>query len=89
MISKSLILKNRLGLHARASAKLVALASRFVSHIEIIRGTKTANAKSIMNVMLLGAIYKDSLMVSADGSDEAEVVSAIERLIDSKFGELE
>lgn len=89
MISQRLILVNKLGLHARASAKLVSLASRFASAIEIKKGPKVANAKSIMNVMLLGAACGDCLEFSIEGEDEASAFSAIEKLINDKFGEFE
>jgi phosphocarrier protein len=89
VINQQLTLKNKLGLHARASAKLVSLASRFASRIEIKKSMKIANAKSIMNVMLLGAAFGDFLEFFIDGEDETSAFSAIEKLINDKFGEFE
>ncbi len=78
---------NKLGLHARAAAKLVTLASGFESEIHLLRGTKQVNGKSIMGVMMLAAGRGTSLEIIADGNDEEEAVSRIEDLIQRRFGE--
>jgi phosphocarrier protein HPr len=80
---------NPLGLHARAAAKLVQLASGFASQITIVHGEKDANAKSIMNVMMLAASRGSFIQVSAEGEDQDEALAAVVALIEDGFGELE
>lgn len=87
MLTKKLTVLNKLGLHARASAKLVALAGRYGSEIFLVRDTKRVNAKSIMGVMMLAACRGVELEVVVDGEDEVEALAAIEKLITDKFGE--
>jgi phosphocarrier protein len=81
------IVVNRLGLHARPSAKLTATASRFRSEIWMSKGTRRINAKSIMGVMMLAAARGSTLVIEADGPDEAEAVEAMRQLIADGFGE--
>jgi phosphocarrier protein HPr len=87
MIKKSFQLQNKLGLHARASAKLVATVSRFLSKIEITQGKQTINGKSIMGVMMLGAKFGSTIDCIIEGQDELELCQAIENLINTKFDE--
>lgn len=78
---------NKLGLHARASAKLTQLASRFKSDVSLVRGTQRINAKSIMGVMMLAASQGTSLRLEVDGEDENEACEALIGLIQTRFGE--
>lgn len=89
MRSELIIVSNKLGLHARASAKLVKLAGRFASQIELEKGEKRINAKSIMGVMMLAASQGTQLTLIAIGEDEIEAVEAIMELFANKFGEEE
>ena len=87
MISQEVAIVNRLGLHARAAAKLVECAGRFASRIEIRKGESSADAKSIMSVMMLAAGKGMTLELTADGQDEVEAVEAIVALFADRFGE--
>ena len=87
MQQKKITIINELGLHARASSKLVTLASKFNSHIELIRNHKTVNAKSIMGVMILAASKGTDLILTTDGEDEEQAMTEIEALIRQRFGE--
>ncbi|MCC7006448.1 MAG: HPr family phosphocarrier protein [Ottowia sp.] len=78
---------NKLGLHARASAKLTQLTSRFASEIWITRNERRVNAKSIMGVMMLAAGIDTQLILETIGSDEKEAAQAVIALFESKFGE--
>ncbi len=78
---------NKLGLHARASAKLTQLASGFTSEIWITRNGRRVNAKSIMGVMMLAAGKGSTIGIEADGGDADAAVQAIVKLIVAKFGE--
>jgi phosphocarrier protein HPr len=89
MIEKEILIVNKLGLHARAAAKLVSLASSFKSTIELIREGRIVNGKSIMGVMMLAASKGTLLKVKAEGSDENEALRQIEELFASRFGESE
>ena len=89
MTTKDLTIKNKLGLHARAAAKLVHTAARFQSDIKIRKGAEEVDAKSILGILLLAAAKGSIITVAADGGDEAEAVAAIENLIDAKFDEVE
>jgi phosphocarrier protein HPr len=89
MIRKELEIINKLGLHARAAAKLVQCASRFASRIEIERRGQNVNGKSIMGVMMLAASRGTRITVEAAGDDEEAAVEAIEALVLDRFGESE
>ena len=89
MPTKQLEIINPLGLHARAAAKLVQLSSRFASQITITHGEKDANAKSIMNVMMLAASRGSFIKVLVEGEDQDEALVAVVELIEDGFGELE
>ncbi len=81
------VVVNRLGLHARPSARLTALASKFSSEVWLTKKERRVNAKSIMGVMMLAAARGSTLRIEADGLDEKEAVTALQELIDSGFEE--
>jgi phosphocarrier protein HPr len=87
MLKKEIEIINRLGLHARASAKLTQAASRFACEIWLARAGRRVNAKSIMGVMMLAAGKGAMVELEADGADESEALAALEALISDKFGE--
>ncbi len=87
MVKREIKVTNKLGLHARASAKLTQLASRFKSQVFLTRNGRRVNAKSIMGVMMLAAGIGSTLELETDGPDEAEALDAIERLFAAKFDE--
>ncbi|MBK9682517.1 MAG: HPr family phosphocarrier protein [Betaproteobacteria bacterium] len=87
MIKSSISINNKLGLHARASAKLSKLAGSFRSDIHISRNGRRVNAKSIMGVMMLAAGMGTEIEIEADGADEQAAVEALRGLIEAKFGE--
>lgn len=89
MIERQVTIQNKLGLHARAAAKFVSLASGFTSRIELSRGSRTVNGKSIMGVMMLAAGRGTGLTIKIDGNDEAKAADALECLINARFGEPE
>jgi len=80
---------NKLGLHARASAKFVSLAGRFQSQINVIKASQNVNGKSIMGVMMLAASQNTELTLQTDGPDEDSMMEALTRLIHERFGEAE
>ncbi|HEX7388423.1 MAG TPA: HPr family phosphocarrier protein [Castellaniella sp.] len=84
-----LVVTNKLGLHARAAAKLTQLAGRFQSEIFISRGAQRVNAKSIMGVMMLAAGLGVTVRIDARGTDEEQAINDIRALFDQKFGESE
>ena len=87
MLKKTLTLKNKLGLHARASMKLIDLSSRYACKIELFNGKRRMNAKDILQVMSLGAAQNTSIDIITDGEDEIEALSEIEKLFEDGFGE--
>jgi phosphocarrier protein HPr len=87
MTTRTVTVSNALGLHARAAARFVHLASRFESQIRVGRGAKIMDGKSIMGILLLAAARGTALTVSADGTDEAAAVDALVGLVESGFGE--
>ncbi len=89
MIEKKLTLKNKLGLHARAAAKLVQVAEQYKSDIKILKDNVEADGKSILGVLLLAAPVGSELIFRIDGEDEEQAIKAIEELIEDKFGEEE
>ena len=89
MRSEKITIINKLGLHARAAAKMVATASRFGSKIELNKGDKIANAKSIMAVMMLAATCGTEIEITVDGDDEDAAMTAIIDLINDRFQEEE
>ena len=89
MMKRELKVVNKLGLHARASAKLTQEASRFASAIFLSRKGRRVNAKSIMGVMMLAAGKGAVILVETDGADAREALAAVVRLIEDRFGEAE
>lgn len=89
MHSIEIIITNKLGLHARAAAKLTQLAGRYDSDIFIARGSQRVNAKSIMGVMMLAAGMGVTVKIDAKGADAELALAEIQALFTDKFGELE
>ena len=87
MPSIDIVISNKLGLHARAAAKLTQLAGRYQSEIFIARGAQRVNAKSIMGVMMLAAGLGVTIKVDAVGDDAQQALDDIQSLFDNKFGE--
>jgi phosphocarrier protein HPr len=87
MIKKNTTISNKLGLHARASAKLTKLAGSYPCEVWISRGERRVNAKSIMGVMMLAAGLGTDVTVETNGEREQEAMDALLALIDDKFGE--
>jgi phosphocarrier protein len=87
MIRTSITISNKLGLHARASAKLTKLAGGFRSEVFMARGERRVNAKSIMGVMMLAAGNGTEVQLEVEGADEQAAMDALIALISDKFGE--
>ncbi len=87
MIRTPLVISNKLGLHARASAKLTKLASSFKCEVFMTRGSRRVNAKSIMGIMMLAAGLGAEVELETDGEDEQPAADAIAALVNDKFGE--
>ena len=87
MIEQEIEIINKLGLHARASAKLTQLAAKFQSEVWMTRNKRRVNAKSIMGVMMLAAGKGAKVVLEVNGSDEKECFDALVALIADKFGE--
>ena len=87
MTTRAVTVVNQLGLHARAAARFVHLATRFESQIRVTRASKVMDGKSIMGILLLAAARGTSITISADGRDEQDAVEALVKLVESGFGE--
>jgi phosphocarrier protein len=87
MKKKELIIKNKLGLHARAAAKIVSVTNKFDSNITITNGDIIADAKSIMKILMLAAPKGTEIEISASGKDEDRALKTLETLIVGKFDE--
>ncbi len=87
MIRSTITISNKLGLHARASAKLTKLAGSFPCEIHMSRNGRRINAKSIMGVMMLAAGMGSEVELETEGTDEQAAMTALRALIDDKFGE--
>ena len=87
MTSRPVTVSNVLGLHARAAARFVHLATQFSSQIRVARDGKVMDGKSIMGILLLAAARGTTLLISAEGVDEAAAVDALVQLVESGFGE--
>ena len=87
MLQQDVQIINKLGLHARASAKLTQLASNFKSEVMMSRNNRRVNAKSIMGVMMLAAGKGSTINIETNGADEAEAMQALLALINDYFGE--
>lgn len=86
-INRKVEIINKLGMHARAAAQFVQLASGFVSHIELEKDNRRVNGKSIMGVMMLAASKGSIVTLHANGEDEGESISRLEELINNRFNE--
>jgi phosphocarrier protein len=89
VIQREVEIKNKLGLHARAAAKLVHTAARFRSEIKVRKGEEEVDGKSILGILLLAAGRGSTILLKADGDDERDALDAIEKLIAGKFDEVE
>ena len=87
MLQREIEIVNKLGLHARASAKLTQMAGQFTAEVWISRDGRKVNAKSIMGVMMLAAAKGSVVAIEIDGPDETEAMTALVGLINDKFGE--
>ncbi len=89
MIKHSVIIINKLGLHARAAAKFVSLAAKFNCDVSLARSNRSVNGKSIMAVMLLAASKETELTITCDGENEQAAMDALIALINNRFDEAE
>jgi phosphocarrier protein len=87
VVSREVEIVNRLGLHARAAARFVQVATRFRARVTVSRDGRVMDGKSILGILLLAASQGTRLVVSAEGDDEQAAVAALERLIAGRFGE--
>ena len=87
MVTRAVEVTNALGLHARAAARFVHLATRFNSQIRVSRDSKVMDGKSIMCILLLSAARGTKMTISADGPDETTAVDSLVQLVESGFGE--
>ncbi len=87
MLEQEIEIVNKLGLHARAAAKLVSTAGQFTSEVLLSKGHQQINAKSIMGVMMLAASIGSILTLKTSGPDEQQAMNALVELINDKFGE--
>ena len=87
MITKKLTFLNKLGLHARAAAKVVSLANEFESTIIITKDGKNADARSIMKLLMLSASQGSRINIEVDGTDQKDAMKSIEKLFNNKFDE--
>lgn len=87
MLQQTVTIKNKLGLHARAAAKLVNMAGRFESSVVVEHQHNSADAKSIMGIMMLAATQGTELRLIVEGQDESEALESVVSLIDNLFGE--
>jgi phosphocarrier protein HPr len=85
--SQSVIVVNQLGMHARAAAKFVHLATRYHARVRVARDAREMDGKSIMGILLLAAARGSTITISAEGTDEADAVDALAALVRSGFGE--
>ena len=87
MTSQSVTVVNQLGMHARAAAKFVHLATRYQARVRVKRDAREMDGKSIMGILLLAAARGSKLTISAEGTDERDAVAALTALVASGFGE--
>ena len=87
MITKKLTILNKLGLHARAAAKVVSMANEFESTIIITKDGKNADARSIMKLLMLSASQGSKINIEVDGTDQKDAMKSIEKLFNNKFDE--
>jgi phosphocarrier protein HPr len=86
-VEKNITIINKLGLHARAAAKLVTLASKFEADVRVRKDGKEVSGKSIMGVMMLAAAKGSEITLIANGSDAEQALAELETLINDRFGE--
>ncbi|MGQ9672876.1 MAG: HPr family phosphocarrier protein [Candidatus Aminicenantales bacterium] len=89
MVEKEIVIRNKLGLHARAAVKFVNLANRFSSKVRILRNETEIDGKSILGILTLAATQGTPILLRISGKDEAEAMKALTKLIQDKFGEKE
>jgi len=87
MPERQVIIRNKLGLHARASARFATAASAFTSDIELVKGSVEVNGKSIMGIMMLAAGRGTEITIRAEGEDAVNALDHLEQLISDRFGE--
>ncbi|MDA3850545.1 MAG: HPr family phosphocarrier protein [Spirochaetaceae bacterium] len=87
MVNEKVVVKNRAGLHARPASMIVQTASTFSSSIFFVKDNSRINAKSIMNLLTMGAAYNTEMVVEAQGDDEQDALQAIVSLFEKKFEE--
>lgn len=87
MIEKNVTIINKLGLHARAAAKLIGVTGKFGCDIKITKNGKTVDAKSIMAIMMLAASQGTDLLIQTDGDDESAAMDAVIEIINNRFDE--
>ena len=87
MITRDLQVLNKLGLHARAAAKLVFTANKFVSDITLVKDNKQADARSIMKILMLSASKDSIINITVEGNDEIQAMNSLEKLFHNKFDE--
>jgi len=87
MIQQEIVIRNKLGLHARAAAKLVHLANRYSAAVRLRRDHQEVNAKSILGILLLAAGPGTTVVLSCDGADESEALKALIQLVEDRFDE--
>mgnify|MGYP001341777920 FL=1 len=87
MITRNLQVLNKLGLHARAAAKVVFIANKFVSDITLVKDNKQADARSIMKILMLSASKDSIINITVEGNDEIKAMNSIEKLFQNKFDE--
>lgn len=87
MIKQNMTIQNKLGLHTRAAAKLVDIAKKYESRVELVYRDRIVDCKSIMGVITLGAQKDNIVEIIINGEDEHQALAAIETLINNKFGE--
>ena len=87
MTSRSVTVVNQLGMHARAAAKFVHLATRFTAQVRVARERREMDGKSIMGVLLLAAARGSTITITATGADEIDAIQALTALVESGFGE--
>jgi phosphocarrier protein HPr len=89
MKEKELVIENKLGLHARAAAQIVKVASAYTAKINLMKDGLEVDGKSIMGIMMLAAAKGSTVLASAHGSDEEQAITGLEQLFKDKFGEKE
>tara|TARA_Y100000389_G_C17468592_1_gene528081 strand:- start:3734 stop:4003 length:270 start_codon:yes stop_codon:yes gene_type:complete len=87
MITKKLLIMNKLGLHARAAAKVVSTANKFKSNITLVKGDKNADARSIMKILMLSASKGSDIEIIVDGNDQKDAMKSLEKLFHNGFDE--